>query len=92
MLKISPIGESGLAKPLDPELPDGPELYNLKADPLEAKNLAKEHPEMVEALRIRAKALLAGVYAEQVPLGTWPDVELEEKPLKESDVWGKWMK
>ena len=79
-------------KPLDPELGDGPSLHNLKTDPLEAKNLAKEHPEKVEALLKRAKELLTEVYAEQIPLGTWPDAELTEEPLKASDVWGKWVK
>lgn len=79
-------------KPFDPELPGGPSLHNLKADPLEIRNLTKEHPEKVEALLKRAKDLLTDVYYEQIPLGTWPDVKLTEKPLKASDVWGRWMK
>ena len=82
----------GADKPSDPALADGPSLHNLKSDPLEAKNLAKEHPEKVEALLKRAKELLTGVYAEQLPLGTWPGVTLPDPPIKASDVWGKWMK
>ncbi len=79
-------------KPLDPELPEGPSLHELGADPLEAKNLAKQHPEKVEALLGRARELLSDVYATQLALGTWPGVNLEEPPLKAADVWGAWVK
>lgn len=79
-------------KPLDPPLADGPELHNLKDDPLEATNLAKQHPQKVQALLQRAKQLLGDVYAEQVPLGSWLEGGLEEPPLKAPDVWGPWIR
>ncbi len=82
----------GKKPPEDPELTEGPALYNLKTDPLEKNNLAARHPEKVEALLARAKVLLKDVYGNQVPLGTWPGVELEKAPLQASDVWGKWIK
>jgi hypothetical protein len=37
----------------------------------------------------RAKGLLTDLYSNQVPLGTWPGVELDEPALKSSDVWGR---
>jgi arylsulfatase A-like enzyme len=81
----------GKKPPEDPELKDGPALYNLKNDPLERNNVASKHPEKVERLLQRAKELLKDVYGDQVPLGTWPGVDLEEEPLEASDVWGKWI-
>ena len=41
--------------------------------------------------------MMRGAYDElerapDAPLGTWPDAELTEEPLKASDVWGKWVK
>jgi arylsulfatase A-like enzyme len=75
--------------PKDPPLTDGPALYNLDADPLEAHNLAAKHPEKVEQMLARAKGLLTDLYSNQVPLGTWPGVELDEPALKASDVWGR---
>ncbi|HKK17930.1 MAG TPA: sulfatase-like hydrolase/transferase [Opitutales bacterium] len=81
----------GKKPPEDPELKDGPALYNLKTDPMEKNNLAAEHPEKVDALLKRAKELLIDVYSDQVPLGTWPGVELEKEPLEASDVWGPWI-
>jgi hypothetical protein len=73
-------------------LSDGYSLHNLKDDPLEANNLAKNHPEKVEDLLKRAKILLTDIYADQLPLGTYPGVILSAPPLKASDVWGKWIK
>ena len=76
----------------DPVLSDGYSFHNLKDDPREAKNLAKEHPEKVENLLRRAKILLTDIYADQLPLGTYPGVIFSAPPLKASDVWGKWIK
>jgi arylsulfatase len=77
--------------PKDPVLTDGPALYNLNTDPLEKHNLAAKHPDKVEQMLGRAKELLIDIYNNQIPLGTWPGVELEEPPLKALDVWGKWL-
>ena len=82
----------GKQKPEDPALTDGPALYHLKSDPLESANLAKKHPEKVEALLDRAKALLTDVYGNQMPIGTWPGMDPPEPPLKATDVWGRWIK
>lgn len=82
----------GRRKPEDPALTDGPALYHLKTDPFESDNLAKKHPERVEALLVRAKALLTDVYENQVPIGTWPGMDPPEPPLKVTDVWGRWIK
>ncbi|PXA03203.1 hypothetical protein DDZ13_13345 [Coraliomargarita sinensis] len=82
----------GAKPPEDPELTDGPALYNLKTDPMEKNNVADENPEKVDKLLARAKELLTDIYGNQVPLGTWPGVELEEQPIKASEVWGPWMK
>ncbi|MBT8037418.1 MAG: hypothetical protein KJO21_07725 [Verrucomicrobiae bacterium] len=88
-LRINDTSET--QKPLDPALTDGPSLHKLKEDPLETNNLAKQHPEKVEALLAQAEELLSDVYGQQVPLGTWPGVELEEAPLKAAEVLGKWL-
>jgi arylsulfatase A-like enzyme len=82
----------GRQQPLDPELPDGPALYDLRTDTLESNNLAKKHPEKVDALLARAKELLMDIYQNQVPLGTWPAQDAPELPLKAENVWGEWMK
>ncbi len=79
-------------KPLDPPLPDGPALHNLKDDPRETKNLAQEQPEKAAALLARAKELLGEIYMNQIPLGAWPGVELEDEPIKASEVWGNWIR
>lgn len=81
----------GVQKPEDPALTDGPALYHLTADPLEQHNLAKQHPQKVKQLLARAKEKLSEIYANQMPLGTWPGSDLEEEPLKASDVWGEWI-
>lgn len=75
----------------DPDLSQGPVLYNLKEDPKETTDLAAKHPEKVKAMLARAKELLQDVYDNQVPIGTWPGVESPDKPLKAEDVWGKWI-
>ena len=81
----------GTKAPEDPELTDGPALYNLKTDPLEKNNLAAKHPEKVDALLHRARELLIDVYRDQVPLGTWPGVALAEEPIRAEEVWGPWI-
>lgn len=78
-------------KPSDPPF-DRPRLYNLKDDPKESKDLAKDNPEKVQSMLGRAKELLTDVYTNQVPIGTWPGVEVPDKPLKAEDVWGRWVK
>ncbi|MEO0475793.1 MAG: sulfatase-like hydrolase/transferase, partial [Planctomycetota bacterium] len=78
-------------KPNDPPFTK-PRLYNLQDDPKETNDLAAKHPERVEQLLARAKELLAEIYENQVPIGTWEGVEVPEPPLKAEDVWGKWIK
>jgi uncharacterized sulfatase len=77
----------GKQQPEDPALTNGPALFHLKTDPLESVNLAKKHPEKVQALLDRAKALLTDVYQHQVPIGTWPGEDAPEPPLEATDVW-----
>lgn len=60
----------GDEKPADPELANGPALYHLANDPLEAKDISSQHPEKVTELTIRAKDLLTEIYNNQVPIGT----------------------
>jgi len=81
----------GKKPPEDPELTDGPALYNLKSDPMEMNNVASKHPEKVEKLLDRAEALLTDIYNNQVPLGTWPGVDLEVAPIQADEVWGPWI-
>ena len=81
----------GAQSPADPELRGGPALYQLKADPLETENLAKERPEIVAALLDRAKELLTEVYQNQIPLGTWSEENAPAAPLQAKDVWGPWL-
>lgn len=76
----------------DPDLSEGPLLFNLDEDPKETTNLAAKHPERVKQLLARAKEWLTEVYANQVPIGAWPGVEVTEAPLKAEDVWGPWIK
>ena len=75
-----------------PELEDGPVLYDLHADPKEKNNLAAKHPEKVAELLNMAKESLSEIYQNQLPMGTWPSVEVTEPPLQAEEVWGKWMK
>ncbi|MFO8026273.1 MAG: sulfatase-like hydrolase/transferase [Opitutales bacterium] len=77
--------------PEDPALENGPELYNLEADPMEAHDLSAKHPDMVERMLARAEELLTDVYSDQVPLGTWPGAEVDEAPVQAEEVWGKWL-
>lgn len=76
----------------DPDTSAGPVLYQLSADAKEMKDVAADHPERVKAMLARAKELLTDVYADQVPIGTWPGVEPPESPLKADKVWGPWIK
>ncbi|MFK7789179.1 MAG: sulfatase-like hydrolase/transferase [Phycisphaeraceae bacterium] len=76
----------------DPDLSEGPLLFNLIDDPKETNDLADKQSERVEQMLARAKELLTDIYDNQVPLGTWPGVESPNKPLKAEDVWGPWIK
>ena len=76
----------------DPDLSNGPVLFNLSDDPKEQNDLAEQHPDRVKAMLARAKALLRGVYENQLPIGTWPGVEPPEELLTAEDVWGPWIK
>lgn len=79
-------------RPVMPDLKDGPVLFDLDADPKETINLAAEHPEKVAELLALAKDRLTDVYENQLPVGTWPGVEVPDPPLRAQDVWGKWIK
>ena len=76
----------------DPDASQGPLLFNLKDDLKETTNLADKHPDQVKAMLARAKALLLEIYDNQLPVGTWPGVEVPDEPLKAEDVWGPWIK
>jgi arylsulfatase A len=76
----------------DPEVDDGPLLFNLDRDPREKKNLAAEHLDQVEAMLARAQELLNDVYGNQVPIGILPGAEPPEPPLTADDVWGPWIR
>lgn len=81
----------GKKPPEDPELTDGPTLYNLESDPLEQDNLAAKYPDKVEALLTRAKAKLSEIYENKMPLGTQPGTEVTEPPIAAEDVWGEYL-
>ncbi len=81
----------GNQPPEDPVLTDGPALYNLKDDPLEQSDLAENHPEKVEQMLNRARVLLAEVYANQIPVGTWQEDTEMEPAVQATDVWGEWI-
>jgi arylsulfatase len=76
----------------DPDLSEGPLLFDLAKDPKETTDLASQFPERTEAMLARAKELLQDVYNNQLPIGTWPGVEPTEAPLKAEEVWGPWIK
>jgi len=48
---------------------DGPVLIHLKHDPAETTNLAKDHPEKVQAMTKLAAQLTADIKAKSIPLG-----------------------
>lgn len=81
----------GGQKPEDRGLPDGPALYDLSGDVKERDDVAAKHPERVQRMLARARALLTAVYAEQVPLGTWSGATATTAPLAARDVWGPWI-
>lgn len=70
---------------------EGPALYHLGNDPMETEDLAARHPEKVQRLLARAGEKLIEIYDNSLPLGTWPDVELEEEPVRPETVWGPWI-
>lgn len=72
----------------DPNVADGAVLFNLATDVMERTDVARENPEKVRELLARAKTLLAEIYADQTPLGTWEGVEIPAPPLRAEDVWG----
>lgn len=76
----------------DPDVSNGPLLYNLKDDGQEKHNLADKHPDKVQAMLVRAKQLLTEIYANQMRIGTWPGVEPPDKPLMAEEVWGQWIR
>ncbi len=82
---------AGKDKPEDPALTSGPELYDLDADVLEREDVSAAHPDVVRSMMARARALLEGVYAEQVPVGTTPDALPTHAPVAARDVWGPWL-
>lgn len=81
----------GKKPPEDPELTDGPTLYNLESDPLEQDNLAAKYQDKVEALLTRAKAKLSEIYENKMPLGTQPGAEVTGPPIAAEDVWGEYL-
>ncbi|MEM9347572.1 MAG: sulfatase-like hydrolase/transferase [Planctomycetota bacterium] len=76
----------------DPDTSKGPLLFNLAEDPKELNDLASKHPDRVKLMLAKAKEVLTGVYADQLPLGTWGDPNTLDPPLKAEDVWGPWIK
>ena len=79
-------GEKG-----DPDVSEGPVLFDLEADPGEERDLAEQEPVRVAALMERARLLLEDVYGHQTPLGAARvGVDLPE-PLAARDVWGPWL-
>ena len=82
---------AGDDKPKDPALTSGPELFDLDADVLEREDVSAAHPDVVRSMMARARALLLGVYAEQVPVGTAADASPTRAPVAARDVWGPWL-
>lgn len=78
-------------QPPEDEALEGPALYHLKYDPMEANDLAAEHPEMVQRLLARAREKLVEIYDQLLPLGTLPGVEPEIEPVRPETIWGPWM-
>ena len=74
-----PQGKDGLPGKYKP-LPVGRELYNLKNDPAEARNLAAEHPEVLarlEALAEKTRADLGDDLTGRPPSRNRPPSRLE---------------
>jgi hypothetical protein len=78
--------------PTIPELKEGVVLYDLTEDAKESKILKNESPLIIGEILRMARKQIADVYENQVPIGTWPSVEVPDPPLKAEEVWGKWMK
>ena len=78
-------------QPPEDDALEGPALYHLKNDPMEANDMASKHPEMVRTLLTRAKEKLLEIYEKPMPPGTWPGVELESEPIHPESIWGPWM-
>jgi len=72
----------------DPNVADGALLYDLSRDAKEQTDVARENPEKARELLARARTLLADIYDDQTPLGTWEGVTPTNPPLRAEDVWG----
>ena len=53
--------------------------------------MAAEHPGLVEDMLARARALLADVYADPLPLGARSGAPAAAAPVRARDVWGPWV-
>jgi len=57
----------------DPQLADGPMLFNLAKDPGETTDVSGQHPEKVTELLERAKLNLVDIQEHALPIGKWKE-------------------
>jgi arylsulfatase A-like enzyme len=76
----------------DPDVADGPALFNLSEDPQESTDLSEQHPAVVEDLLELAREQLAEIYEHDMPIGVWEGAERSAEDAEPTERWGRWLK
>ena len=76
----------------DPDITEGPALFNLADDPGETHNLRESHPEKVEELLELARQKLEEIEDNRLPLGRWPGTPADDEDSDRQPAWGKWLR
>ena len=82
---------SGQEHSADPDITEGPALFNLADDPGETHDLRESHPEKVEELLELARQKLEDIEDNRLPLGRWPGTSADDEDSDRQPAWGKWL-
>lgn len=83
---------SGEKHSADPNISEGPALFNLAADPGEANDIRQDHPERVQKLLELARMRLTEIDENATPIGQWEGSPAVAPSVDSKARWGKWLK
>ena len=83
---------AGTKHGLDPDISQGPALFNLKEDPGETTDLRARHPQLVKELLELARKLNHEIHQNRIPLGDWSKAEPGSIPEPTEPNWGRWLR